>query len=152
MLSKYLNSPTDTHMKHAKRLLIHLYTTRKELTCSRDTSLNGNILGMSDWHFAGDIDNRKSQTGWIFMHNGSAISWRSYQQYCAALSAPEAEYLAASEAAKRGRSLLKLASNILNKKSKLLLSVWMIVLPSYGLGSPSSHLKLSTWELSPLKG
>ena len=119
VLSKYLNSPTDTHMKHAKRLLIYLYTTRKNgITYGRDRSLNGYIYGMSDSDFAGDIDNRKSQTGWVFMYNGGAISWRSYQQNCVALSTPEAEYLAASDAAKEGRSLLKLANNILNKNVK----------------------------------
>ena len=73
---------------------------------------------MSDSDFAGDIDNRKSQTGWIFMYTGGVISWRSYQQNCVALNTPEAEILAASNAAKEGRSLLKLANNILNKEVK----------------------------------
>ena len=122
--SKYLNGPTDTHMKHAKHLLIYLYTTRKNgITYGRDKSLNGYIYGMSDSDFAGDIDNRKSQTGWVFMYNGGAISWRSYQQNCVALSTPEAEYLAASNAAKEGRSSLKLANNILIKKLTLLILV-----------------------------
>ena len=119
VLSKYLNSPTDTHMKHAKRLLIYLYITRENgIVYGRDKSQNGSIYGMSDSDFAGDIDNRKSQTGWIFIYNGGAISWRSVQQNCVALSTPEAEYMAASDAAKEGRSLLKLANNIFNKQVK----------------------------------
>ena len=52
------------------------------------------------------------------MYNGGAISWRSVQQNCVALSTPEAEYIAASDAAKEGRSLLKLANNIFNKQVK----------------------------------
>ena len=45
-------------MKHAKRLLIYLYTTRENgIVYGRDKSLNGYIHGMSDSDFAGDIDN-----------------------------------------------------------------------------------------------
>ena len=85
----------------------------------RDKSHNGSIYGMSDSDFAGSIDNRKSQTGWIFIFNGSAISWHSVQQNCVALSTPEAEYMAASDTAKEGQSLLKLADNIFNKQVNL---------------------------------
>ena len=66
------------------------------------------IYGYADADFASDIDSRKSTTGWIFMYNGGAISWRSSQQSITALSTSEAEYMALSDAAKEARSLLKL--------------------------------------------
>ena len=44
------------------------------------------------------------------MHNGGTIPWHSYQQNGVALPTPEAEYLAASDAAQEGRSLLIKAS------------------------------------------
>ena len=49
---------------------------------------------------AGDLDNRKSTTGYLFTFSGGAISWKSKLQKCVALSTTEAEYIAASEAGK----------------------------------------------------
>nr|XP_016511527.1 PREDICTED: uncharacterized protein LOC107828675 [Nicotiana tabacum] len=52
------------------------------------------VVGMSD------SDSRKSTSGYIFTLGGGAISWRSIKQSCVADSTMEAEYVAASEAAK----------------------------------------------------
>ena len=52
----------------------------------------------SDW--AGDKDKRRSRTGWISMSYGGPINWCSQLQKCTAQSSGEAEYIAASEAAK----------------------------------------------------
>ena len=62
-----------------------------------------------------DLDSRKSTTGWIFMFNGGAISWRSSQQSVTALSTSEAEYMALSDSAKEARALLKLNKTLENK-------------------------------------
>ena len=45
-------------------------------------------------------DNRKSTLGYVFMHAGGVISWRSKLQECMALSKTKAEFIAASDAAK----------------------------------------------------
>ena len=57
------------------------------------------VYGYADADFASDVDSRKSTTGWIFMFNGGAISWRSHQQSITALSTSEAEYMSLSDAA-----------------------------------------------------
>ncbi|KAL1516533.1 hypothetical protein ABEB36_000440 [Hypothenemus hampei] len=61
---------------------------------------NSGLSGYSDADFAGDIDSRKSTTGYVFKLNGGAITWQSRKQGCVALSTTEAEYVAASEATK----------------------------------------------------
>ena len=110
VLSRFLNKPTLTHMKHAKRLLTYLYLTHdRGIVYGREGSKWLEILGWSDSDYGGDLDTRKSQTGWVFTLNGGAISWRSVLQSCVALSTPEAEYMALSDAGKEARSLLKLA-------------------------------------------
>lgn len=55
---------------------------------------NTQCVGFSDADFAGDIDDRKSTTGYMFQMCGAAISWRSKKQTCVALSTAEAEYIA----------------------------------------------------------
>ena len=111
-LSRYLNEPTKAHMTQAKRVLTYLYTTKNNgITYGKKVhGIIGHdiIFGYADADFASDLNNRRSTTGWIFMYNGGAISWRSHQQSIVALSTSEAEYMALSDAAKEARSLLKL--------------------------------------------
>jgi len=108
-LSRYLNEPTMAHMSQAKRLLIYLKTTKNTgITYGRQKHgiIGHNIIfGYADADFASDLDSRKSTTGWVFMYNGGAISWRSHQQSVTALSTSEAEHMSISDAAKEARSL-----------------------------------------------
>ena len=55
---------------------------------------------MLDADFAGDIDNRKSTTGFVFTLGGTAISWTSNLQKIIILSTIEAKYVAATKAGK----------------------------------------------------
>ena len=57
-------------------------------------------VGYTDSNFQSDIDSRKSTSGYVFTFGGGAISWRSVKQSSIAASTMEAEYIAASEAAK----------------------------------------------------
>ena len=57
-------------------------------------------IGYTDSDFQSDIDYRKSTSGYVFTFGGGAISWRRVKQSSIADSTMEAEYIAASEAAK----------------------------------------------------
>ena len=57
-------------------------------------------IGYTDSDFQSDRDSRKSTSGYVFTLGGGAISWRSVKQSSIADSTMEAEYIAASEAAK----------------------------------------------------
>ena len=57
-------------------------------------------IGYTDSDFQGDIDSRKSTSRYVFTLNDGAICWRSVKKTCVADSTTEAEYVAASEAAK----------------------------------------------------
>ena len=59
-----------------------------------------NFLGYTDFDFQADKDSRKSTSGSVFTLNGRAVVWRSIKQSSIADSTMEAEYIAASEAAK----------------------------------------------------
>ena len=49
---------------------------------------------------AGNLDNRRSTTGYVFTFARAAISWASKLQQVVSLSTTEAEYIALTEAAK----------------------------------------------------
>ena len=58
------------------------------------------LKGYTNSDMAGDLDNRKSTTGYFFTFSGGAISWQSKLQKCVALSTTKAEYIAATETGK----------------------------------------------------
>jgi len=57
------------------------------------------ITGFSDADWEGDLDDRHSTTGNVFLLAGGAISWLSKKQTVVALSTSEAKYVALSLAA-----------------------------------------------------
>eukprot|EP00253_Pinus_taeda_P008847 PITA_08847 len=56
--------------------------------------------GIVDADMAGDRDNRRSTTGYVFTVGGTVVSWISKIESVVALSTTEAEYVAATEASK----------------------------------------------------
>ncbi|KAL0427501.1 UNVERIFIED_CONTAM: Secreted RxLR effector protein [Sesamum latifolium] len=58
------------------------------------------LEGYSDASFQLDDDDAKSQLGFVFKLNGGVVAWKSSKQDTTADSTMEAEYIAASEAAK----------------------------------------------------
>ncbi|KAL4386545.1 hypothetical protein GQ457_09G016870 [Hibiscus cannabinus] len=59
------------------------------------------IKGYTDASFQTDKDDSRSQLGFVFCLNGGVVSWKSSKQDTVADSTTEAEYIAASEAAKK---------------------------------------------------
>ena len=60
------------------------------------------VKGYVDASFNTDLDDSKSQTGYLYILNGAAVSWRSSKQSIVAASTIESEYVASSEAAREG--------------------------------------------------
>ena len=104
-VSKFNSCPTQTHLTAVKGRIIDLGLMYKQ---TDDNSL----IGFSDADWAGDMDNRHSTTGNLFMMSGGAISWLSRKQPVVALSTTEAEYVALSTAAQEAVWLRRLLSDI----------------------------------------
>ena len=105
-LSRYLTSPTMVHWQAAKGVLRYLVgTTDYGITYGLNSS---GLVGYCDADYAGDIDTRRSTSGYVFMLHGGAISWQSKRQQTVAASTTEAEYMAAGAAVKEGLWLRKL--------------------------------------------
>ncbi|XP_036325987.1 secreted RxLR effector protein 161-like [Rhagoletis pomonella] len=62
-----------------------------KLTYRKDSA--GQLTGYCDAGWAGDQDERRSTTGYIFRLQGGAISWATRKQPTIALSSTEAEFM-----------------------------------------------------------
>ena len=99
--SRYQGDPGMEHWKAVKRILKYLRSTKDMfLIYGGDKELA--VKGYTDASFFTDPDDYKSQSGYVFILNGGAVSWKSSKQDTVADSTTEAEYLAAGEAAKEG--------------------------------------------------
>ena len=58
------------------------------------------LQGYADADWGGDLDTRRSTTGYLFRVYGGVVAWKSRRQPTVALSTTEAEYMALSDAAR----------------------------------------------------
>ena len=70
------------------------------------------VAGYMDSDYAGDLDDRRSTTGYVFTLGGGPICWKSTVQSIVALSTTEAEYMAVAEAAKEALWLIGLVKEL----------------------------------------
>ncbi|PKI56508.1 hypothetical protein CRG98_023146 [Punica granatum] len=76
-------------------------------------------MGYTDANMTGDIDSRKSTSGYLMTFAGGAISWQSRLQKCIALSTTKVEYIAVTEGCKEMLWLQKFLQELsLKQKSK----------------------------------
>lgn len=98
VLSRFNSNPHLNHWLSVKRVFRYLRGTSKmKLFYSRGICHN-DIIGYADADYAGDIENRKSTSGYVFISQNAAISWSSRKQSVVAISTCEAEYMALSAA------------------------------------------------------
>jgi hypothetical protein len=96
ILGRFQSNPGIEHWKMVKKALRYLQGTKDlMLIFRRSESLV--IEGYSDSDFAGDKDDRKSTSGYVFTLVGGAISWKSSKQTVTALSTMYAEFIACYE-------------------------------------------------------
>ena len=98
MVSRFQSNPGREHWTAVKHIIKYLKRTRDYMLVFQSENLVP--IGYTDSDFQSDQDSRKSTSGNVFVLGGGAISWRSIKQTCVADSTMEAEYVAASEAAK----------------------------------------------------
>ncbi|KAJ4724624.1 Retrovirus-related Pol polyprotein from transposon TNT 1-94 [Melia azedarach] len=76
LVSRYMETPTTTHFKAAKRILRYLKgTTNFGLFYS--CSYHFELVGYSNSDWAGDTDDRESTTGFVFFMGDTAFTWMS---------------------------------------------------------------------------
>ena len=76
--------------------------------------VNSALNGYSDADWAGDLEDRKSTTGYLFLVSNGAISWQARKQSIVALSTTEAEYVACSEGCREAVALRRIYEDLKN--------------------------------------
>nr|GEX92123.1 hypothetical protein [Tanacetum cinerariifolium] len=92
-------NPGELHWTAVKTILKYLRNTKDMfLVYGGNTKAELRVECYCDAGFETDRDDTKSQTVYIFILNGGAVDWKSSKKSTTAMSATEAEYIAASEA------------------------------------------------------
>uniref|UniRef100_A0A2N9HA88 CCHC-type domain-containing protein n=1 Tax=Fagus sylvatica TaxID=28930 RepID=A0A2N9HA88_FAGSY len=99
-VSRYMANPGREHWNAVKWIFRYLKGTAEHgILFSRQPGTNS-VVGYVDADYAGEVDDRRSTTGYVFTLSGGPICWKSTLQSIVAMSTTEAEYMAVAEAAK----------------------------------------------------
>jgi Reverse transcriptase (RNA-dependent DNA polymerase) len=112
-LGRHSATPGAEHQHALDCVFRYLHgTSARRLVFQRASPESTQLTGYVDADWAGDVNDHKSTLGFIFMFGGAAVSWGSKKQTSVALSSTEAEYIAASYAAKEAIWLRRLLTEL----------------------------------------
>jgi phosphoribosyl-AMP cyclohydrolase len=115
VLSRYMSKRGKEHWTTVKRVFRYLRGTASYGLCYQGRLGLDRVVdihGFVDADWAGDLDRRRSTSGYVFNPFGGAISWMSKRQVVVALSTTEVEYMATTHASKEVVWLQILCSGI----------------------------------------
>ncbi|KAM1011590.1 hypothetical protein ACFX13_047685 [Malus domestica] len=100
LLGKFQSNPSEGHWNAAKKVLRYLRQT-KGLMLMYGSEEDLEVVGYTYSDLAGDLDDKKSTGGYVFLFGGGAVSWKSAKQTIIATSSMEAEFVACFEGMKQ---------------------------------------------------
>ena len=110
-VAQFSDNPGWIHWEAVKRIFRYLLGTKKlELTYGGEQR---GLVGYVDADGAPQ-EHRRAISGYVFMIDGGAVSWSSKKQELVTLSTTEAEYVAATHAAKEAVWLRRLITDLFN--------------------------------------
>ncbi|XP_060190827.1 secreted RxLR effector protein 161-like [Lycium barbarum] len=113
LVIKYQTDPGLTHWQEVKRIMRYLKGTANYALCYQgDKDLR--LVGYNDANHGGDLDERKSTSGYVFLLSDGAMSWSSKKQSCISLSTMEAEYMDLASAVQEVVWLKKFLKHLLD--------------------------------------
>lgn len=94
LASRFLAAPTELHLQAVKRILRYVKTT-VNLGIFYKREGEPDLMAYTDSDYAGDLDDRRNTSGYVFFLSNGAVSWGSKKQPVVSLSTTEDEYIAA---------------------------------------------------------
>ena len=110
LLARYSHEPTMRHWQGVKQVFRYIKGTEDMGLYFPNKNDNSSLVGYADAGYLSDPHHAKSQTGYVFLYNGTSISWKSQKQTLTATSSNNAEIYALHEASRECiwlRSLVK---------------------------------------------
>lgn len=98
--SQFVENPCKAHWNAIKRIIKYLKGTINYSLVYKAGNNWKEIITFSDADFAGDMQTRRSMSGYIVKFRNAPVIWGSKKQKAIALSTTEAEFVAACEATK----------------------------------------------------
>lgn len=77
LLSRYMAKPTELHLQFAKRVLRYLKGTMNLVIFYKKGSQPEELEAYTDSDYAGDSEDRKSTSGYVFLLSSGAVTWSS---------------------------------------------------------------------------
>ncbi|XP_038895984.1 secreted RxLR effector protein 161-like [Benincasa hispida] len=112
LVSRYMANPGKRHWEATKWIMRYLKgTTSAKLMYQQLPNREPKLIGYVDSDYAGDLDKRRSLSGYIFLYGRCVLSRKATLQSIVALSTTEREFIALSEAVKEGLWLKGLLSD-----------------------------------------
>ncbi|KAK2425531.1 secreted RxLR effector protein [Trifolium repens] len=109
---KFMSKPGKHHWEAVKWIFRYLKGTTGHGIMFSSEKCDPSVVGYVDSHYAGDMDDRRSTTGYVFTLAGGPICWKSSVQSIVAMSTTEAKYMAVAEAAKEALWLTGLVKEL----------------------------------------
>ena len=109
VLGRFMAEPRKPHLVAAKHVLRYLAGTRT-LGIRYGAGKPGLVI-YSDSDYAGELEHRRSTTGYVVLMDGAAVSWSSRIQPTTATSTQEAEYMALGGSIREALSMRKTFSD-----------------------------------------
>ena len=103
VLSRFMSKPGKEHWTTVKWVFRYLRGTSDYGLCYQGRPGLDRVLdirGFVDANGAGDMDQRRSTSGYVFNLFGGVVNWMSKKQYVVALSTIETEYMATTHVSK----------------------------------------------------
>ena len=89
LISKFMETPKDTHWSVGKRILRYIAGTR-DYGIMYARKEKKELIGYTDSDFLGSLDDRKSTSGYVFHLGSRVIAWTSKKQPIVTLSSTKA--------------------------------------------------------------
>ncbi|KAL0396474.1 UNVERIFIED_CONTAM: Retrovirus-related Pol polyprotein from transposon TNT 1-94 [Sesamum calycinum] len=111
-ICKYMSNPGRHHCEAVKWIFRYLKGIVGYGVVFGSQQNDPLVVGYLDSNYAGDLDDRRSTTRYVFTLGGGPIYWKSKVQSIVTLSTTEAEYMAVAEIAKEALWLNGLAKEL----------------------------------------
>jgi hypothetical protein len=103
LVARFMERPTKVHVAAVKRIMRYLKgSIGYGILYKKQYNEEMQMCGWTDSDYAGDLDDRKRTSGYVFKLGSGAISWSSKKQPIVTLSTTKAEFVAAAFCACQG--------------------------------------------------